>query len=143
MPGKVIPGKGMPGQGKSCDKPGSGEGNSCENSKGEPAAGDGQSGDKRDSKGGPGRGGDTAPLTLREHPPQLTSSREESLTDGVGKNDDAPGELLGLSSQKPDAIDPSRMAAGGDTLADGKGSAASWRQTLTPEEQAVLEKFFK
>lgn len=94
--------------------------------------------------GGPGGGGGPAELTRKEHPTRLGSKTQESVA-----NDDLsralPGDVLATAKGEHE-IDESAYGgavAGGAVSAAGTGGEAVWTQSLDPDEQAVLQRYFK
>ena len=56
----------------------------------------------------------------------------------------APGDLLELQDGEHDVDrSDSKPTAGGDTRALGKGGDRVWRDSLDPDEQRVLKRFFE
>jgi hypothetical protein len=139
------------GQGQNKQRDGNPDGGSCSareassgscSDNGEPLDGDGSGRHKNDRSAGVDRGPGTQELRLQERPPQLTSNLEESLPAKPGKPG-KQGEMIGLSAQAPNE-NPVNAPVSGGTTTDESGSAGSgWKQNLTPEEKAVLERFYK
>jgi hypothetical protein len=128
--------KGEPGQGE-----GEGEGEGQGNGEGE-GEGEGEEGD------GSGKGGvDRGP----GHSPGVLGAEKESVETGEmtalepkDLSRAAPGDLMELQDGKHD-VDRSgpTNSAGGNTDATGKGGDRVWRESLAPDEQRVLKRFFE
>jgi hypothetical protein len=55
-----------------------------------------------------------------------------------------PGDLLELQNGEHDVDrNTSRLTEGGDTAATGRGGDRVWRDSLDPEEQRALKRFFE
>ena len=95
------------------------------------------------ASGHPGGGG-TAPMGLDADSENLHAKRLEGAS-----NDDLnralPGQVLAVTKSKPDAKNtPSTGAAAGGAISSaGAGGDAVWRESLTPDERQVLQKYFK
>ena len=127
-----------------------GEGEGEGEGKGE-GAGDGDGdgdGDKEDEGNGSDKGGvDRGP----GHSPGVLGAEKESVETGEmtalepkDLSRAAPGDLMELQDGKHD-VDRSgpTNAAGGNTNATGKGGDRVWRESLAPDEQRVLKRFFE
>jgi hypothetical protein len=56
----------------------------------------------------------------------------------------APGDLLELQDGEHDVDrSGSKITQGGNTEATGKGGDRVWRESLNPDEQRVLKRFFE
>ena len=94
--------------------------------------------------GGNGGGGSPAPLTLK----QGLTNLQTKQTDAVS-NDDvshaALGDMTGVEKGQHEVkkVAPKTPVAGGSIISPGQGGEAVWRDSLTPEEQQVLQRFFK
>jgi hypothetical protein len=93
-------------------------------------------------KDGISRGGNNAVSVNVEKPPQLTSARVENLAKAPQATG-TPGELIGLSSQRPEVGTPLPIGEGGAIGIDTQGGKALERQNLTPEESELLERLYK
>jgi hypothetical protein len=94
--------------------------------------------------GGEGGGGKPAPLTLKKSPTDLRSEN----TDTVSSDDvshAALGDVTGINKGEHDVKKkaPKGPVTGGSIESNGQGGEAVWRDSLTPEEQKVLQRFFK
>ncbi len=97
---------------------------------------------------GPGRGGidrgrGDAPLSFGQEEDPLGTSKLEGVT-----NDDFSrakvGEVLGLGETERELErTPTGPVAGGAASSTGRGGEAVSRETLLPDEQAVLKRYFK
>jgi len=109
---------------------------------GEGMAGFGEEGEGP-GKGGVSRGRGDAPLFFGDKEDQLGTSNLQQVT-----NDDfskaAIGEVLGLGETER-KIDETATGpvAGGAVTSPGRGGEAVSRETLLPDEQAVLKRYFK
>jgi len=95
------------------------------------------------ASGHPGGGG-PAQLGLDEQPENLHTKRLEGAS-----NDDPsralPGEVIAIAKGKHnvDMTAPAGVVAGGAISGVGEGGDAVWRDSLTPDEQGVLQRYFK
>ena len=98
----------------------------------------------RAAAGGVGRGPGEAPMMLSDDPSRTGSARLEGLS-----NEDmqhaALGDTLGTSrtGHEVDRRSPASLAAGGRVTTAPAGGEAVWHDALTPEEQRVLQRYFK
>lgn len=104
--------------------------------------GEGQDGDGP-GNGGVSRGPGTAPLTLSDEENNFGTQKNE----GVSNLDMSRAQLgtnLGIQDGKHD-VDKTYNgpAAAGNTAGKGQGGEQVWRETLTPEEKAVLKRVFQ
>jgi hypothetical protein len=113
-------------------KPGNSSSNSAGPNQGEDSLGE----------AGISRGGEHSVSVDVEKPPQLTSARVESLAKAPEPSG-TPGELVGLSSQRPDIGTPLPIGNGGTTALDAEGGKALERQNLTPEESELVGRLYK
>lgn len=93
--------------------------------------------------GHPGGGG-PAPLTLDNQPENLHTRRNE----GDSNADPAralPAEVIAIAKGKHtvDKTTPAGPVEAGAISSAGEGGDAVWRDSLTPDEREVLEKYFK
>lgn len=104
--------------------------------------GEGREGD------GPGKGGiNRGP----GHDPDLLGKEKDAVETGdltgIESKDlsrTLPGDLLQLQDGEHDVDkSPSRTSQGGDTGATGAGGDRVWRESLDPDEQRALKKFFE
>jgi hypothetical protein len=98
----------------------------------------------QDGNGGVNRGPGSPPLTLKENPSDLGTTRTEKIA-ADELSHAAPGEALGVSKGKHE-IDPKKYTGptqAGAVASPGRGGEAVWRNTLTPQEREVLQRFFK
>lgn len=93
--------------------------------------------------GGIDRGPGTAPLTLSDEGNRFDTNKNEAAS-----NPDLSraqlGALLGVKNGKHE-VDKTTVAPTktGAVKNSGKGGSQVWRESLTPEEKAVLKKAFK
>jgi hypothetical protein len=89
------------------------------------------------------RGPGTAPLTLSEEENDFGTNKTEALTSRDFRHAQ-PGTLLGMQNGKHE-IDPipSGPQAAGTAKSLGQGGGQVWRDSLTPEEKAVLKQVFR
>lgn len=111
-------------------------------------AGDGEGEGDSDKPGGPGKGGvDRGP----GHAPGVLGAEKESVETGEMAALEAkdlsrasPGDLLELQDGEHEVDrSASHLSSGGDTEATGKGGDRVWRDSLDPDEQRVLKRFFE
>ena len=125
-----------------CNGQGGGEG------EGLPALGEGDAALMAMLKKGPGnagisRGPGPAPLFLGENETNLGTNNIEGV-----KNEDyskaAPGDVMGIGQTEHDIDEtktgPQKAGAVGSV---GQGGDTVWRESLMPEEKAVLKRYFK
>ena len=99
----------------------------------------------QNTTGNPGGrgGGGPAPLTYGNQNPNFSLNRNEGVSN---PNLDKPvvGETLAITPGGPpqQAKNDAPATAGGDGSA-GNGGDAVWRQDLTPEERALLQRYFQ
>ncbi|MEQ1748448.1 MAG: hypothetical protein ABL974_03435 [Prosthecobacter sp.] len=99
--------------------------------------------DEKPGKGGITRGPGTAPLTLSKDENDFGTNKNEAVS-----NQDMSraqlGTTLGLQDGKHD-VDKTYTGptAAGDTSNKGQGGQQVWRESLTPEEKAVLKRVFQ
>lgn len=96
------------------------------------------------ANGGKGGGGETAPLDLSDEATDLHTKRLEA-----DPNEDMsralPGDVLTVTKGKHQ-VDKSAAiptTAGGAISSTGEGGEAVWRDSVTPDEQLVLQRYFK
>lgn len=100
-------------------------------------------GDEKPGKGGITRGPGTAPLTLSKEENDFGTNKNEAVS-----NQDMSraqlGSMLGLQDGKHE-VDKTYTGptAAGDASNKGQGGQQVWRESLTPEEKAVLKRVFK
>jgi hypothetical protein len=94
--------------------------------------------------GGPGGGGDTAPLTFAKDQSDAGDGIAQGLT-GAQLKRVSLGDKLGTSATAHE-VDPSKAAgpmSAGAVAAPAQGGEAVWVNRLTPAERAALKNFFK
>jgi hypothetical protein len=94
-------------------------------------------------KGGVNRGPGHAPGILGKEKDKLDTGKMEGLA-ATDLSRAAPGDLLELQDGEHD-IDRSatKLSSGGNTDATGKGGDRVWKESLDPDEQRVLKRFFE
>ena len=139
---KSKTGEGMsPGQGKGFLGDGEGEDDLLAEGQGGRGYGEGE-GDQP-GNGGISRGPGTAPLTLSKEENDFGTDKIEGVT-----NEDMSRAQLGTTLSLQDGkheVDKTTVApaAAGSTKNQGQGGQQVWRESLTPEEKAVLKRVFK
>ncbi len=94
-------------------------------------------------QGGVSRGPGVAPLTLSEDENAFGTSRNEGVQ-GRDYSRSQPGSVLGIQDGRhPVDKNPATPAAAGEVKSAGRGGEQVWRETLTPEEKAVLRRVFE
>jgi hypothetical protein len=98
---------------------------------------------RRSGRGGVTRGPGEAPLTLEDKASRTDSERLEGVSNEDMQNATL-GDTVGMSrtAHKVDRATPTSMA-GGAVSTKPTGGETVWRDALTPEEQQVLQKYFK
>lgn len=93
-------------------------------------------------KGGPGGGGETAPLTAKPPTDLHTNSTDTMSNDDISRA--LPGEVVALSTGEHQ-VDKSIPApvAGGQVADPGQGGEAVWKDSLTPRERETVARFFQ
>jgi hypothetical protein len=134
------------GDANECD--GDGDGGMCHSGKKKGnKSGEGNGGSSnsngQEGPGGISRGPGTAPLRLKEHSPELTSSRTEELASKGGAK--KPGDLVGMTSQTPetDKKNSSKIHQAGTAGSSATGGEAVSSGVYTPDENEVLKKYFR
>lgn len=97
-----------------------------------------------DEGSGKGGGGGPAPLALRNDPTDLQTKETETIAN-TDPSQALPGDLVGIDQGKHD-VDTTRalqQTAGGAISAAGEGGDAIRRESFTPREREVLQRFFK
>ncbi len=94
--------------------------------------------------GGRGGGGPSVPLDLKNDATNLHGKETQSVS-----NDDLsramPGDVLGISkgTHEVKKTNDNTPVAGGAISSTGQGGDAVWRDSLTPQEREVLQRYFK
>jgi hypothetical protein len=94
-------------------------------------------------EGGVSRGPGVAPLTLSEDENAFGTSRNEGVQ-GRDYSRSQLGSVLDIQAGRHQ-VDKSAVtpAAAGEVKSEGRGGEQVWRETLTPEEKAVLRRVFE
>jgi hypothetical protein len=104
-----------------------------------PGEGPGQ----KPGKGGADRGPGTAPLTLSKEVNDFGAGKNEGI-DNQDLSRAQIGSILGLQDGKHQVDKTSTgPTAAGATSYQGQGGQQVWRESLSPEEKAVLKRVFK
>lgn len=107
--------------------------------------GEGQPGEDGEGpgKGGIDRGPGHAPGVLGKQREGLEPGKKEALQ-AQDLSRSAPGDLLELQEGEHDVDkSASKITEGGSTEATGSGGDRVWKESLDPDEQRVLKKFFE
>jgi hypothetical protein len=134
--------------GGKCSNPGSGDaqselekllGDNPGDGSGKPKDGGGDG----PSRGGVSRGPGVAPLPLSSQPADLKTNNPASLQSEDLKRT-RPGDAIGTSDTEHH-LDKSPVGPqnAGNVNASGRGGDSVWRDSLLPQEKAVLQKYFK
>lgn len=107
-----------------------------------PKAGDGE--ERPRAAGGPGGGGDTAPLSFKKEQSNLHTKETETLS-SEDHSQALPADLAGISAgehqvKKEAAAGP---VTGGEIATPGGGGDAVWKNAVLPSERTVLRRFFR
>lgn len=115
---------------------GEGEGNG-------PGQGEGESGDgEGPGSGGINRGPGHDPNVLRDGKDPLDVGELTGL-DAKDLSRAIPGDLLQLQDGKHNVDESASKASAGGSAAEGKGGDRVWRDSLAPDEQRALKKYFE
>lgn len=94
-------------------------------------------------KGGVNRGPGHAPGVLGQEKEGVETGKMEGLA-AKDLSNSAPGDLLELQDGEHEVEKgASSVTAGGDTTATGKGGDRVWKDSLDPDEQRALKRFFE
>lgn len=94
-------------------------------------------------KGGVNRGPGHAPGVLGKEREGVETGKMEGLA-AKDLSNSAPGDLLELQDGEHEVEkNASAVTAGGDTKATGKGGDRVWKDSLDPDEQRALKRFFE
>lgn len=94
-------------------------------------------------KGGITRGPGTAPITFGEEQ-NLKTKNLETIQGNKDMSRAAPGEILAIGETEHDNPNqPSVRQSGGALSNSANGGDAVWRESLTPDEKALLKRYFK
>lgn len=105
-------------------------------------AGDGKMAGSMPSKGGISRGPGHAGGVLGDPNEQLETGELEPLA-SLDPTDSLPGDLLGLQDSEPE-VDRSESSRSGGTIGNaGIGGDRVWRESLDPDEQRALKRYFE
>jgi hypothetical protein len=94
--------------------------------------------------GGEGGGGEPAPLTLRHDPTELRTTATETISN-QDVTQPLPADVIGVESGEH-RVDPAAATpqlAGGDIATTGRGGEAVRRESFTPKERQLLQRYFK
>jgi len=94
--------------------------------------------------GGPGGGGETAPLYLKDEKTDLNSKTSEPVSN-TDLSRAVPAEVLEVTATAPEVKPKTSDGAidGGSSASKGQGGEAVWRDSVTPRERELLQRFFK
>jgi hypothetical protein len=105
-----------------------------------PGSGTSKDGDKAD--GGVSRGPGEAPLNLFEKPPSMTSQLDVELeSDNV--NVDTADEVVGVIRRAPQVLAPAGRSAGEEISSQDGAAAATWKDSLTPDEEKTIKEVLR
>jgi hypothetical protein len=82
---------------------------------------------------------------LKENSTHLDTNETETLAQSDDLSRAMPGDVLGVSKRAHE-VDPSTFHGpvdGGAISSAGSGGEAVWRNSLTPNEREVLQRYFK
>jgi hypothetical protein len=104
--------------------------------------GEGQEGGDKPGKGGVSRGPGHDPNLLGKASKELNTGKDQALQ-SRDLSKALPGDLLELQDGKHDIdTSASKVSGGGDVSDTGKGGDRVWKESLDPNEQKALKKFF-
>ncbi|MBL9129555.1 MAG: hypothetical protein JNG86_00035 [Verrucomicrobiaceae bacterium] len=102
-----------------------------------------QQGEKEGPKGGITRGPGTAPVTLSDDESRFGTGKNESVT-STDMSRALPGDMIGLQNGKHEVDKDALKSRDAGSVKDaGSGGEQVWKESLTPEEKAVLKRVFK
>lgn len=105
--------------------------------------GPGKPGGSMPGNGGISRGPGTAPITYGDKQ-NLKTRNLETVQGSKDMSRAAPGEILAIGeTEHDDQNTPSVRQSGGALSNSAKGGDAVWRESLTPDEKALLKRYFK
>lgn len=111
-------------------------------------SGEGEGEGRENGKDGPGSGGVQRgpghdPNVLGKQKDAVETGKMEGLA-ATDLSNAAPGDLLELQDGEHEVEkSASTLRTGGDTSATGKGGDRVWRESLDPDEQRALKRFFE
>ena len=97
------------------------------------------------AEGGEGGGGGPAPLALNNDATNLRTKETETISNEDGSQT-LPGDLMGVQKageHEVEKVDTIPQLTGGAVAGSGEGGDAVRRETFTPREREVLQRFFK
>jgi hypothetical protein len=98
----------------------------------------------QDAPPGPGGGGETAPLGLREKVADIQSQQQQAMESKDAEHA-ALGDVMKVTTGAH-KVDPNAGAAptaGGAAASAGSGGEAIWKTAASPKEEAVLRRYFE
>lgn len=116
-------------------------GNQGQNGEGEGEEGDGEGGEKP-GKGGVSRGPGSAPLSLAQEENDFGTQKKEAVSNNNLDHAQA-STMLNIKDGKHEVDKTYNGPTTTGAAQEGKGGEQVWRDTLTPEEKAVLKRVFK
>jgi hypothetical protein len=131
------------GQGQGFLGDGEGDDDKLAEMLGELGTGDGEGEGDQPGKGGISRGPGTAPLTLSNEENRFDTAKREAVSN-TDLSRAQLGTQLGIQDGKHE-VDKTYggPAAAGNVGSAGQGGEQVWRDSLTPEEKAVLKRVFQ
>ena len=91
--------------------------------------------------GGVTRGPGAAPLTLGDEESKLGTKNQEAV-ENPDLSRATPGDLIGLGEQKHDVDQTQIGPREAGAASTGQGGEQVWKESLTPDERAVLKRYF-
>jgi hypothetical protein len=105
--------------------------------------GEGQGEGDDPGNGGITRGPGTAPLTLSDEENRFDTNKNEAISNADLSRAQL-GSTLGLQDGKHEVDKTSAAPVAAGTVGNaGQGGAQVWRESLTPDEKAVLKRVFQ
>jgi hypothetical protein len=92
--------------------------------------------------GGIARGPGEAPLNLFEKPPAMTSQSDAELKSS-NEQDDTADEITSIIRRRPEVLAPDENNIATDITTQSGSSAATWKDSLTPDEEETLKQVLK
>jgi len=131
-----------PGSRQSANANSNGKSGEKDGKPGECQGGDQASKSGEKGSAGVSRGPGEAPLNLFEKPPGMTSELETQLESENNTGGDAD-EVINIIRRPPEVMAPAESSAGEDITTQNGTASATWKDSLTPDEEETLRQVLK